>query len=246
MPYHSQTHLPPQEAKIQETIAKSIDAFSAAEQRRTLSWGEFLWTQAGLIRKRWWLLQLLLLTAAGLALPLMEESFLLRRSLGVAGALFVILMIPELWKNRTLGCMEIEAAAYYSLRQIYAARLLLFGLADLLLLTGFIGILGRHALLTPRLLICQFLLPLAVTACICFGLLCSRRCVSESISAALCSMWSALWWLITANERIYSAVTLPVWCALLALALLLLSAAVYRTLKTCSRYWEMPAHAVEL
>ncbi|MCI8373569.1 MAG: hypothetical protein HFI75_14490 [Lachnospiraceae bacterium] len=243
--YHAQTHLPPQESKIQETITQSIDAFCAAEQSRTLSRREFLWTQAGLIHKRWWLLQLLLLTAAGLALPSIEETFLLRRSMGVAGALFVILMIPELWKNRSLGCMEIEAAAYYSLRQIYAARLFLFGLADLVLLTGFLGILGRYELLTPQLLISQFLLPLAVTACICFGLLCSQRHVSESFSLVLCSIFSALWWLITANERLYSAVTLPVWCALLALALLLLSAAVYRTLKTCSLYWEMSVHAME-
>lgn len=36
--------------------------------------------------------------------------------MGVASSLFVILMIPELWKNRSCGCMEIEAASCYSLR----------------------------------------------------------------------------------------------------------------------------------
>ncbi|MDM8211473.1 RNA polymerase sigma factor [Mediterraneibacter glycyrrhizinilyticus] len=49
----------------------------------------------------------------------------------MAETLFAILIIPELWKNRANCCMEIEGSTYYALRQIYSARILLFGLADI-------------------------------------------------------------------------------------------------------------------
>mgnify|MGYP006990195710 CR=1 FL=1 len=49
-----------------------------------------------------------------------------QRILGVVASLFIILIIPELWKNQTYQSMEIEATSYYSLRQIYAARMSLF------------------------------------------------------------------------------------------------------------------------
>ena len=51
----------------------------------------------------------------------------------MAETLFAILIIPELWKNRANCCMEVEGSTYYALRQIYSARILLFGLADILL-----------------------------------------------------------------------------------------------------------------
>ena len=63
-------------------------------------------------------------------LPVASESDSLKRIMGIAACAFVILMIPELWKNRASGSMEIEASAYYSLRRVYAARMLLFGMAD--------------------------------------------------------------------------------------------------------------------
>ena len=50
--------------------------------------------------------------------------------MGVVATLFVILIIPELWKNRSCECMEIEATSYYSLKQVYATRMLLFGVTD--------------------------------------------------------------------------------------------------------------------
>lgn len=57
--------------------------------------------------------------------------------MGTLAPLFVVLVLPELWKNRSSGALEIECTAYYSLRQIYAARMVLFGLVDLALLTLF-------------------------------------------------------------------------------------------------------------
>ena len=117
-----------QEEKIQETIRKSKNAFFMAEQERTLSYHEFLWTQLCVIQKRWWVLQFMLLVALWIALSSIHDEIYMKRSMGVAAVLFVILIIPELWKNRSCECMEIEAASYYSLKQVYAARMLYLAL----------------------------------------------------------------------------------------------------------------------
>ena len=116
--YKKQTEAKSREDKILDTIRKSKETFYEKEQARMLTYWEFLWTQVRMIQKKWWLLQTLLLICVGFTIPGMEDDFFVQRSMGVAGVLFVVLVIPELWKNRTNHCMEIEAASFYSLRQI--------------------------------------------------------------------------------------------------------------------------------
>ena len=79
-----------QEEKIQETIRKSKNAFFMAEQERTLSYHEFLWTQLCVIQKRWWVLQFMLLVALWIALSSIHDEIYMKRSMGVAAVLFVI------------------------------------------------------------------------------------------------------------------------------------------------------------
>ena len=127
------------EKKIQETICKSKNAFFMAEQERMLSYHDFLWIQFRVIQKRWWVLQFIILVALWIALNSIHDEMYIKRSMGVVAALFVILIIPELWKNRSCECMEIEAVSYYSLKQVYAARMLLFGVTDIFFITLFLG-----------------------------------------------------------------------------------------------------------
>lgn len=69
-------------------------------------------------------------------------------------------------------------------------------------------------------LVVQFLFPLCVTACICFGILCSKRSFSETVAIVLCVIWSALWLFIVLNENIYVMVTFPIWLMLFGLAMI--------------------------
>ena len=127
------------EPKIKAAIKTSMDAFYASEQKQMLSYHDFLWTQLQAVRKKWWFLQFLLLLLLWTVLRNAGEDYYVQRSLGVVSALFVIMIIPELWKNQSNQCMEIESASYYSLKQVYAARILLFGVVDIFLLTLFCG-----------------------------------------------------------------------------------------------------------
>lgn len=227
------------EEKIIETISKSKEVFYKKEQERVVGYLEFLWSQMKLSRKRWWFLQMLVLAFPGFMLQEVKEDFYIQRSLGIAGVLFVILVIPELWKNQTYNCMEIEASSYYSLRQIYSARILLFGIADVLMVTIFCFVLHGKMYFTVAGLMSQFIFPMVVTACICFGLLCNKYQTSEAVSIVSCLAWSAVWWLLTLNGRIYKVVTLPVWTAFLGIAFAFIFYAIFKIINNCNKQWEV-------
>lgn len=243
--YKRQTAMLPTEDKIQETIYKSKEIFYQKEQERILTYWEFLWTQYRLIQKRWWLFQAILLAVTAAVVPVMQEQYYMQRSVGIAGVLFIILVIPELWKNKNFHCMEVEAAAYFSLKQIYAARMLLFGIADVFLLTIFCGTMQGKMHITFAELMIQFLFPMTVTACICFGMLCSPHIANEAVSVALCMIWSAVWWLITVNEGVYTAIVFPVWLLLFGIAVIFLTVVIYKILHDYSRCWEGKMDGIE-
>ena len=103
--YRESVQVEANEEKIQETIYKSKNAFFMAEQERMLSYHDFLWTQLRVIQKRWWVLQFMILVALWIALSSIHDEIYLKRSMGVVATLFVILIIPELWKNRSCECI---------------------------------------------------------------------------------------------------------------------------------------------
>lgn len=232
------------EEKIQETIRHSKLAFFKAEQERMLTYHEFLWTQLKLIQKRWWIFQLLILVTLWFVLTSAQEDLYVKRSMGVMASLFIILIIPELWKNRSCECMEIEVAAYYSLKQVYAARMLLFGITDIFLITIFCGTASIRLHFGLSELVIQFLFPMCVTACICFGILCSKYAYSETVAIVLCIIWSAAWMFIVLNESVYIMITVPIWFTLLGFAILFLTFSVCRILKNCNKYLEVSLNEI--
>lgn len=236
--YKETVKIIPNEKNIKETVKKSIDVFCAVEQERLLNYWEFLWTQLRLIRKRWWLFQLLLLSALGGVLPTLQSEQNTQRFMGVAASLFIILIIPELWKSQTYQSMEIETVSYYSLRQIYSARMLLFGIVDIIFITFFCLLSFAALKVTLSQILIQFIFPMIVTACICFGMLCSKHSFSETVAVMICTGWSGIWLFIVLNEKIYTAITYPLWLAFLGFALLFAVFTVYRTLYCCEDYWE--------
>ncbi len=208
------------------------------EQGRMLGYRDFLRVQLRLVRKRWWCLQAMLLFILWLLLPSLKYPPSIQRIMGACAPLFVILVIPELWKSQTFQFMEIEAVSYYSLRQIYASRMLLFGIVDIVLVSVFCSLSASLGDMAISLLLVHFLFPMTVTACICFGVLCSRYPFSESAAIALCLLWSLAWILLILNENIYTLITPPLWLALLGTALGFLLYAVCQTLHTCNSFLE--------
>ena len=228
MNYRTSVDIPVHEDKIQKTVAASKAAFAAGEAAQPMSSAEFLYQQSRYVRKCWWLVQALLLLGVCLMLHVFESDFYIRRTLGIAAPLFATLILPELWKNRNCDAVEVEKTTFFTIRQIYAARLTLFAGMDVLLLTAFF--LGASLLtqITILELLTQFLLPFNVTCCICFRCLYGGRNSSEAFSILLCAIWTGLWVLVVLHEAVYDAISVPVWMALLAASAAYLGYTVHR------------------
>ncbi len=226
-PFHFDD-IPVNEDKLSRTIALSKAAFLECEAGESVSYMEFLYQQSRYIKKRWWLVQGLLLAFLCCALHSMDSDPLIRRSLGITAPLFVTLILPELWKNRSSDAMEIEGTTFYSLRQIYAARLTLFAGMDALLLTLFFMGASFAAKLTFWDMVIHFLLPFNVTCCICFRCFYSKKMVTEAGSMLLCCFWIALWTLVILSDAVYYRITVPMWAGLLSASVLYMGYAVCR------------------
>ena len=187
-----------------------------------------------MIQKKWWLLQTLLLICVRFTIPGMEDDFFVQRSMGVARGVIC--------GTCNTGALEKQNQSLHGDK----SRLLLFSATDLcgknpalwysrhFSFNCILRLLHGKMQFTFLDLLMQFLFPMAVTACICFGLLCNKYAVNEIVSIALCLLWSAVWWMITWSEEIYTALVTPVWISLFGMAVLFLAVAIYKTLRNCS------------
>ena len=241
MKKHFQYDVPCDESKIQKTIEVSNAAFIAGESECSMSNMEFLYQQSRYIKKYWWLLQAVLLLSLCLLLQWSDSDLYTRRSLGVAAPLFVILVLPELWKNRSCDAMEVEGTTFYTIRLIYAARLTLFAGVDLVLLSLFFCGASTLARVSVWELMIHFVLPFNVACCLCFHGLYNHRTGSEALSILLCSIWTGLWIFIVLNDAVYTNISVPVWIAMISASFAYLGYCILRGQKEYRKTWEAKA-----
>lgn len=228
---------PCREEKIQQTIAAS--ALALPDSTRRMSYFEFLHSQLPFIQKRWWAIQAVLLMTTGILLQWMDSSFGIRRCLGIAAPLFAVLILPELWKNRSYEATEVESATYFTLRQIYAARLTLFAGMDVLLLSLFLVSTSTNMPITIWELAIQFVFPFCVSCCICLFCLYNCRTGSEVLPLFLCFIWAGIWLLIILDDRIFNQVSALGWGMLLAASVLFMGYCILRGQKQLQKQWEV-------
>lgn len=229
----------PREEAILATIQASTQAFRRSEATRPLSQPEFFRQQSKFIRKTWWALQAGVLVLLWWLLKLAGTTEEVQRSLGSLAPIFVVLLLPELWKNRACGALEVECASYYSLRHIYAARMVLFGLADLVLLSLFFAAAVGGGMASVSELIVHFLLPFLVTACLCLRLLACRRAGWFYLALPLSLVWTVVWLQVILHSRLYAALTLPMWLGFVGLGFAYLIYSIFKLQTTCEKLWEV-------
>lgn len=237
--FRQKTTVPHNEERISKTISEAKKAYYMAESENPLSRIEFLYYQSKYIRKYWWFLQGFLLVGAWLFLKYSESSYYIQRSIGSVAPLFVILIMPEIWKNKNINAMEIEGTTYYSLRQIYSARFVLFALVDVILLSLFFAAASFTEKIMINELIVQFFVPFNVTCCICFSMLYSRKVMSEAFALLSCMIWAVIWGQIVLNDTIYQFISVPSWIAMLVLSALYLIYVIQKGQKKCREIWEV-------
>ncbi len=213
---------PEEEQRYQEGLARTLKASARAlyesEQGSVLSRAEFLYQQSRYIQKRWWLLQGAALLMLWWLLQSTGSPRYISRYLGVLASVFGILILPELWKNRSAQSVEVECAAYYSLQQIYGAKIFVFALVDALLLAVFFAASAFEGNYPLEELIIQFFMPYFVTCGLCFQSLYGKRFSGIGQAVALCGGWCVLWTEIVLNEAVYQAIAQPLWWLMLGIS----------------------------
>ena len=153
--------------------AHTVDLLRTLPPPRPTGW-TFVRTQAGFIRKRMWALQfavlagVLALVAAGGAADYALPQYAL---CAAAAPLLLVANVQDLARVYHRGMLELELATRYSLPRVTAARLLVFGLCDAVLLgiLAAVGAVVSRADLGVVLLYC--LTPFCCVSALCMGLL---------------------------------------------------------------------------
>lgn len=228
-----------QNEKLMETINVSKQALYQSQQEETLSQLEFFYIQSKFIKKRWWLLQTVVLVVLWINMFLSPKTTYFYRETGILIPLFAILIVPELWKNIRSRSLEIENSVYYSLRHIYAARLLIFGCVDLLLLSLFFLTTSLTFRITLYDMIIHFLIPFNMTCCICLSVLSMRRLASEYIVIGFGMIGAAVWNLLVINTGLYEMISTVLWIGILVLSMLYLGVLYKKLMKSCVEYQEV-------
>ncbi len=222
-------------------IQKVIDhcgGLMIQEENSRLSYLEFLYEQARFIQKRWWGLQALVLLLLWFLLKDSDSAGDMGRMMGILATVFTILIIPEIWKNRRYSAVEIEGAAFYSLRQICAARIFLFAVADMIMVTVFFVVSFYTIRISAYRMITDFLIPFNVSGCICFRLLYSRRGEMEYVALLISGVWMGIWTAIVMYDEIYQRIVEPVWLGLLLLSFGYLVFCLKKSQRNCENGWE--------
>ena len=82
-----------------------------SKQSHRTSYFEFLYEQTKFIKKRWWILQGCILMCLWIWLSNYTSDIKdMMRIMGISATIFVVLIVPEIWKNRRNGAIEIEQA----------------------------------------------------------------------------------------------------------------------------------------
>lgn len=199
-----------------KTCKNILSELTMEKQIPRASYFDFLYEQSKFIKKRWWIFQggALLWLWIWLSKYDTDLKYMIR-VMGIFATVFVILIVPEIWKNLRNGAIEIEQSSYYTLRQICVARILTFAAVDFVIVAAFLFATYKTTDIPLYDLVINFLLPINVSCCICFRFLYSRWEKSEYVAVLLCLIWALIWMMIVANDYIYQKIATPVGAALI-------------------------------
>lgn len=222
----------PSSSHAEQRAYQAIVALPRCHQKR----GHFILSQVGFIRKRTWALQLLLfiafITWISRQGAILAENGAICILCACMAPLLVLINVGDFARIYHGGMLEVELATRYSLPKVIAARMLIFGIVDMLLLVAeaAVGAQVSQTALTVLLLYC--LTPFCFVCVICMELL-RRMNPTQFTQAILVSIGILVLFLIFPMGRwqtqgthwlskIYSAEGRRYWIGILAGSILIL------------------------
>lgn len=234
---------------VTEDARRRAVAAAAAQLRRRplrprLGFAAFLRTQVRFIGWKIWLLQALCLLVANGALDTVFGDYYfvnLRAASLCLGALAVLVMLtalPFVYNAALYQMQEMEAASYFSSQRLLAAKLMIVGLGDMVMLAGLWGYALCCTPVSAELLPRCLLLPFLLAAGGCLTLM--GRCRPQQVCLG-CVLWCGLvlMALAAANSRIVAPPSTALGSWLCCAALFLYCLWTLRHLLTRSAFTEL-------
>lgn len=219
-----------QEEHIQQTIKKSIDAFWEHEQKQKPSIFEFLYSQFLFIQKRWWGLQFGCLLLLWILLNFGFSQSIERKAIAIIIPIFALLILPELWKSRQTNMEDIENTSVHTTRDIYLARLILFGAVDLFGMTILWLVTFPQGI---ENLIFELLIPFNGVCTLMLGSLVYYSGREFYLPIGLCFLFTIVWFLIISNDNLYTELSYSLWFLLFLFSSILLLSMICKLMQKC-------------
>ena len=228
----------PSNEAIDKLVFKAKEFINSEENENRIGFIEFIALQIKIMKKELLFAQMLLLFFAGYWLSISKEIVYMQRGLSVLAALFVIFIIPELWKNIENKSMEIEKSSLFDLRRVYAAKLIAFGLID----TGILTVFCVYAVEIQKILVVdllgQFVFPIMISSIICMMAFSRKRYLNQFVTMIICLAANMGWMLIILNDNLYLKITPIVWILIFIMCALLLFYFIQKVLHDNTEYLE--------
>lgn len=232
---HNQDEREPSNEAIDSLVSKARRMVVCGKVKDRIGFIEFIILQIKIMKKEWWIAQAAALFIAGKLLLISDDQNYTQRWLSIVASLFVILIIPELWKNIENKSIEIEETSFFDLRRVYAAKLIAFGVIDTIILTLFCIYATQIQSILFSDVLKQFVFPIIITSMICMMVFSAKRYFNQTITMIICIAVNIVWMLIVLNEDIYVRITPVVWTIMFSISILLtiyyIRKALYKNIK---------------
>ena len=236
---NKQNEQKPSKEAIDSLVLKARELINSKDNESRIGFIEFIILQVKIMKKEWWLAQAFLLFIAAKWLSISDGEAYVQRGLSIIASLFVILVIPELWRNIENKSIEIEETSIFNLRKIYAAKLIAFGFVDTTILTLFCIYAVQMQEIMFADILKQFIFPIMIASMICMKAFSGRKYFNQLITMIICIAANMVWMIIVLNENIYLKITPFVWVVMFSTSILLTIYYIKKALRNNIRHLEV-------
>lgn len=208
--------------QVVELVAREARKADYAQANTTMSFRKFVFTQMRFIDPACWILQIALIACVLIAGDTYKASEIQAPLVMTFALLTVAIAIPSVFKSFESRTSELELACRFNCAQVLAARLIIFGLADVLWFSVVIAVMPSFAGSDPFSVFLYASTPFFLFCALCFYLarIANKHVTRVTIVAATISI-VVLWQSIGMFPYWYSNLSWVTWMAALLFAIVL-------------------------
>ena len=203
---------PTRKWQVVELVARETQKADCAPASATMSFRKFVLTQMRFINPACWALQVALIICVLIASDAYRASEIQAPLVMTFALLTVAIAIPSVFKSFESRTFELELACRFNCAQVLAARLIIFGLADVLWFSIIIAVMPSFAGSDPFSVFLYASTPFFLFCALCFYLArVANKHVTRATLAAVAISVIVLWQSIGLFPHWYSSLSWATW-----------------------------------